>query len=87
MDEQFQHTSKVPPYSSIATACELLGLSRSTLYELAARGSIRVIKVGGRSVVDIDRALAWMASLPPAQITTGLRKAGGVVPRDRSHGG
>jgi excisionase family DNA binding protein len=32
-------------------ACQALGISRSTLYKLAAQGKIRVIKIGGRTLV------------------------------------
>lgn len=58
----------LPRYAPIPKACDLLGFRRSKLYELAAEGSIRIVKVGGRSLVDIEAALAWMATLPVASI-------------------
>jgi excisionase family DNA binding protein len=39
-------------------ACSALGISRATLYKLAAQGKIRLVKIGGRTVVpesEIDR--------------------------------
>jgi excisionase family DNA binding protein len=59
----------IPPYTTISHACEILGFGRSKLYELAADGSIRIVKVGGRSLVDIEAALAWMKTLPEAKIS------------------
>ena len=75
VDEPSNFTLRWPPYVGISAACDLLGFKRSKLYELAGQGVIRVVKVGGRSVVDLSHALAWMGSLPPAEITTGLRKS------------
>jgi len=39
-------------------ACLALGISRATLYKLAAQGKIKLIKIGGRTLVpesEIDR--------------------------------
>jgi excisionase family DNA binding protein len=63
-----QTTTGVPRYAPIPKACDLLGFRRSKLYELAGEGAIRLVKVGGRSLVDMEVALAWMASLPTAAI-------------------
>jgi excisionase family DNA binding protein len=76
--------SKLPRYTSINTACDILGFGRSKLYELAGEGSIRIVKVGGRSLVDIEAALAWMATLPVASIAP-LRKAAQPVDRPLSN--
>jgi excisionase family DNA binding protein len=64
----------LPRYASINKACDILGFGRSKLYELAGEGSIRIVKVGGRSLVDVEAALGWMAKLPAANIAP-LRKA------------
>ena len=68
MTEPYQRSAGVPLYAPISQACDLLGFRRSKLYELAGEGSIRVIKVGGRSLVDMDAARAWMATRPAADI-------------------
>jgi excisionase family DNA binding protein len=42
----------------VLDACWALGISRATLYKLAAQGKIRLVKIGGRTVVpesEIDR--------------------------------
>jgi excisionase family DNA binding protein len=73
-------TLRGPRYAPINKACDILGFGRSKLYELAGEGSIRIVKVGGRSLVDIEAALGWMATLPVASIAP-LRKAAQLVAR------
>lgn len=67
----------LPRYASIPKACDLLGIGRTKMYDYAGNGLIRIIKVGGRSLVDIDAALAWMATLPTASIAPQTHKRGG----------
>jgi len=67
----------VPRYAPIPRACDLLGIGRTKLYDYAGKGLIRVVKAGGRSLVDIEQALAWMATLPAAEIAPQSRKAAG----------
>lgn len=43
-----------PRATSFQGAGQITGLSRSTLYKLAAAGSIRTIKVGARRLVMLD---------------------------------
>lgn len=64
-----------PKYAPIPRASEITGLGRSTLYKLAGEGKIKLIKAGGRSLVDIEHALAWMQTLPTAQIAPSNRPA------------
>lgn len=43
---------KIEPQAfRVNSACALLQISRSTLYLLAARGELRLIKVAGRTLV------------------------------------
>ena len=35
----------------VADACEALGIGRTSLYELAKRGDIKLLKIAGRTVV------------------------------------
>jgi len=58
-----------PKYAPIPQACEILGFKRSKLYELARQGNLRIIKIGSRSLVDIDHALKFMESLPEADLS------------------
>jgi hypothetical protein len=43
-------------------------MGRTRTYEEAGKGNLRIIKVGGRSLVDVPRGLAWLDSLPEAKI-------------------
>ena len=46
---------------SIPEACEILGVSRATIYRRINDGSVRVVRLGGRVIVpstEIDRILS-----------------------------
>ena len=76
-----QHTSALgalPRYAPVSQACSILGFQRTKLYELAGNGLIRIVKVGGRSLVDMEAALAWMSTLPTADIAPS-HKAGATA--------
>lgn len=53
--------ARVQPLAfSVRDACSLLSISRSSLYVLAARGKVRLTKLGGKTLVsrvEIDRLL------------------------------
>jgi excisionase family DNA binding protein len=59
IDPEMMPLPRVPGWS---------GLSRSTLYRLAADGRVRMVKVGARTLVDCASVRAFLASLPPANI-------------------
>jgi excisionase family DNA binding protein len=47
-----------PKARRIPEACRVLGISRATLYKLAAQGKVRLVHIAGRTVVpetEIDR--------------------------------
>ncbi|RBP18162.1 excisionase family DNA binding protein [Roseiarcus fermentans] len=47
-----------PKARRVPEACKALGISKAMLYKLAARGKIRLVRIGGRTVVpesEIDR--------------------------------
>jgi hypothetical protein len=43
-------------------------MGRTATYEAIGRGDLRAIKAGRRTLIDVDHGLAWLQSLPPAQI-------------------
>jgi excisionase family DNA binding protein len=73
VDPNVASTAPLPRYAPIPKACDLLGFRRTKLYELAGAGSIRIVKVGGRALIDMEHALAWMATLPTAAIAPAHR--------------
>jgi hypothetical protein len=58
----------IPRYAPIPRAIEITGLGRSSIYKFAAQGKLRLVKAGGRTLVDMDHAMQWMATLPRAEI-------------------
>jgi hypothetical protein len=63
-----------PRYARITDWCILSGMSRSCAYEALGRGDLRAIKLGSRTLIDVEAGLAWLATMPAAEITTGRRR-------------
>ncbi len=51
-------------------APNILGLSRSSLYRLEREGSIRLVKHGNTTLVEMASARAYLASLPAFRRST-----------------
>ena len=51
-----------------AEAAELLGVSRSRVYELIAQGTIPSIKLGASVRVPLDALRTWIAEQLPEQL-------------------
>jgi len=47
----------------IPQACSSLGVGRSTLYELAARGDVQIVRVGRRALVPVASIEAFVERL------------------------
>ncbi len=57
----------------LARAVTWSGLSRSTLYRMAAEGRVRLVKCGRSTLVDASSLRALVAALPPAAVRTGAK--------------
>ena len=55
--------------AKVATVSKATGLSRSTLYNLAAAGEITFRKAGRATLVDLASVRAYWAKLPTAEIS------------------
>jgi hypothetical protein len=44
------------------------GMSRTATYYALGRGDLKAIKVGARTLIDVEAGLAWLRSLPAAEI-------------------
>lgn len=56
------------PVVPLATAAELVGLSRSSLYAMAGAGRLQLLRLGGRTLVataDVQRLLAQAEPFVP----------------------
>jgi hypothetical protein len=49
-------------------------MRRTATYEAIGRGDLRAVKLNGRTLIDVEHGLAYLASLPEAKITTGQRQ-------------
>ena len=49
-------------YMSIKEASEFSGLSKWTLYQYSARGKLKVLKVGTRTLVPVKEFTEWLES-------------------------
>lgn len=55
-------------YASIEVWKTISGMGRTTTYEAIGRGDLKAIKLGNRTLIDVESGLLWMASMPAAQI-------------------
>ncbi len=55
-----------PKYATIKKWCEMTGMSKSGTYNALAAGLMRAIKLGNKSLVDVEHGLAWLAAQPAA---------------------
>jgi hypothetical protein len=57
-----------PKFATIPAWCALSGMSRTGTYHELGRGNLRAIKSGVRTLIDVEAGLAWLRSLPTAQV-------------------
>jgi hypothetical protein len=57
-----------PKFAPLPQWCVISGMSRTATYNALGRGDLKAIKVGSRTLVDVEAGLAWLRSLPAAQI-------------------
>ena len=55
-----------PKYATIATWMALSDLGRTVTYQELANGNLRAIKVGRRTLIDVEAGMAWLAAQPAA---------------------
>jgi excisionase family DNA binding protein len=52
-----------PKLISIKETCIVLGVGRSTVYELIGQGALRSVKIGRRSLVPVEELTAYVERL------------------------
>ena len=65
----------LPRYATIKEWCRISGMGRTVTYERIAAGDLRAVKLGARVLIDVGTGLAWLNTLPAAQINCGRREA------------
>lgn len=53
-----------PAYVSVNEWIRLSGLSRTKTYDLLGRGSLRAIRIGRRTLIDVETSLDWLNRQP-----------------------
>jgi len=51
-------------FISIRAFCDAYGVGRTRTYDLIAAGKLHAVKNGPRTMIDVDSAEQWAASLP-----------------------
>jgi len=57
-----------PQFARMPQWCRISGMSRSASYVELGRGNLRAVKCGNATLIDVPHGLAWLRSLPAAQI-------------------
>jgi hypothetical protein len=57
-----------PKFAPLPQWCVMSGMSRTATYNALGRGDLKAIKVGTRTLLDVDAGLTWLRSQPAAQI-------------------
>jgi len=63
-----QINATLPEFAVMEDWIRISGIRRSSSYELIAAGHLKAVKSGKRLLVDVRHGLAYLRSLPPAQI-------------------
>lgn len=66
----------LPLLVGVAEAARLIGLGRSKLYELVNDGEIRLVKLGGRSLISVDELRSYVAEKLAKAATRGGKNGG-----------
>jgi hypothetical protein len=57
-----------PKFATIDNWIAMSGMGRRSVYDYLGTGELKAIKLGGRTLIDVEAGLAWLRSLPPPVI-------------------
>jgi hypothetical protein len=66
-------TSPTRKFATIDDWCVISGMSRRVTYEKLGTGDLKAVKLGARTLIDVEAGLTWLRSLPPAKIRASRR--------------
>ena len=69
MPARYRKITPQPEFATIDRWCEIAGMGRTATYQALAAGHLRGRKVGRRVLIDVPHGLAWVRSLPAANVT------------------
>lgn len=64
------HNQDAPHYVSVETWLSCTGMSRTDTYRKLGEGVLKAKKIGRKTVIDFRVGMAWIESLPDAEIIT-----------------
>jgi hypothetical protein len=53
-----------PKFATIDNWIALSGMGRRSVYDYLGTGELKAIKLGGRTLIDVEAGLSWLRSLP-----------------------
>lgn len=62
-------------FISIRAFCDAYGVGRTRTYDLIAAGKLQAVKNGPRTMIDVESAEQWAASLPRFKSAGALARA------------
>jgi predicted DNA-binding transcriptional regulator AlpA len=68
------HAGRFIPLPSNGQKCPVTGLCRASIYNKAAEGELRLIKIGRSVRLDAEHAAQWMADQPTHTVKRTLPK-------------
>lgn len=57
-----------PAFATVIDWTKISGIGRSKTYYLLTTGELRALKVGKRTLIDVQHGLNWLRSLPAAEV-------------------
>jgi hypothetical protein len=63
-----QMNTPEPKFVSLPHWCIISGMSRTASYYALGRGDLKAIKIGSRTLIDVDAGITWLRSLPAPAI-------------------
>jgi hypothetical protein len=64
-----------PKFATIDNWVALSGVGRRSTYDLLGSGDLKAVKVGARTLIDVEAGLAWLRSRPAAVIRAPRHRA------------
>jgi hypothetical protein len=60
--------TSTPKFATIDSWVAMSGIGRRSTYGYLGTGELKAVKVGARTLIDVEAGLAWLRSRPPAVI-------------------
>ncbi|WP_333823633.1 helix-turn-helix domain-containing protein [Pinisolibacter sp.] len=75
MHEAMMEAQPEPLLLTVDEVCRRLGVCRSTYYNLVRSGQLAARQLRGRPYVETSELRRFLSALPPADVSTGRRRA------------